>query len=244
MKLLVLMGGKRLTDFENGYPLYLTEINNNLILQIIISHYTKINFNQTIFCIKKEDIESFNVDSIIQREIPESKIVRINGETAGAICTALLASQYIDNNEELLIVSIDDYIDYDINTIIAKFRNNNADVGIVSFNSVHPRYSFAKLDDNNNVCEVTEKKPISKNALASFYYFKQGCDFVNSAQNAIRKDNKIHNAFYISQAINEMILIQKKIYMQKIDNKNFHSFKTEIQLANYINDIKNEKESI
>ena len=41
-----------------------------------------------------------------------------------------------------------------------------------------------------------------------------------------------------------MILLQKKITVIKITNDKFHSFKNEIQLANYINSINNEKESV
>lgn len=238
MKLLVLMGGNRVLDSSNIYPLYLTEVNGRLIIEEILSNYIKADFSQKIFCAKQDEIDSFNVDSIIQSIVPESNIVPVRGKTAGAVCTALLATEYIDNEEELVIVSIDDYIDSDIHEILKEFSNNSADVGIVCFSSVHPRYSFAKKDENDVICQITEKKPVSKDALASFYYFKHGKDFVFAAQEEIRKDSRINDVFYISQAINELILQQKKIIMKKIPNEKFHSFKTERQLAAYIANYK------
>ena len=171
---------------------------------------------------KSVDIASVNADDVLKNKDANSIIVNMPGDTAGAICSALLASEYIDNSEELLIVSVDDYIDVDVNDIITEFRNNNADVGVVSFTSIHPRYSFVRKDLDNNICEITEKKPISKDALASFYYFKRGEEFVECAKNVIRKNNRVNDSFYVSQALNEMILLQKKITVIKITNDKFH----------------------
>jgi dTDP-glucose pyrophosphorylase len=139
-------------------------------------------------------------------------------------------------------MAIDDFIEDDGRHILQYFRKQKSDAGIVSFTSVHPRYSFARLDDAGNVVEVAEKQPISKNALASFYYFRRGTEFVECAKNVIRKDNPIHNSFYISQTLNEMILNLKKVSMYKIPNDIFHPLKTEVQLAQYLEEFKERKE--
>ena len=91
--------------------------------------------------------------------------------------------------------------------------------------------------------ETAEKRPISKHALASFYYFRQARDFIEATKEVIRKDSPIQGKYYISQALNELILQQKKIYMYKIENKDFHPLKTIYQLADYISEIKDMKES-
>lgn len=234
MKLLVLMGGTRNTDPSNEYPLFLTEINGKLIIETVLEKYLAYDFSEIIFCVKQEDIDSFNIDSIIKSIIPNAIIVKLRNKTAGAVCTALLAQEYIDFEEELLIVSIDDYIDCDICNVLNSFVKKDTDVGLVSFDSVHPRYSFIEKSDDGTIFQITEKKPVSKDALASFFYFKHGSDFVLAAQNEIRKDSRINGVFYISQAVNELILLQKKIVFLKISNDNFHSFKTERQLAAYI----------
>jgi dTDP-glucose pyrophosphorylase len=108
------------------------------------------------------------------------------------------------------------------------------DAGIIAFTSVHPRYAFARVDDKGSVIEVATKRPISKHALVSFYYFKQGSDFVECAKETIRKDNPENGKFYISQTLNEMILMQKKVVCFKISNDKFHPLKTEKQLAQYL----------
>lgn len=242
MKLLVLMGGNRVLDSSNAYPLYLTEIKGHLILEVLLEKYHVNDYSDAIFCIKQEDEDAYNIDAIIHSICPNAKIVALHGPTGGAVCTALLASEYIDNKENLLVVSVDDYIDCDINNILKSFVEKELDCGLVNFTSIHPRYSFIRRDDSGQICEITEKRPVSKEALASFFYFKNGCDFVDCARNVIRKDNRINNAFYLSQCINEMLLKQKLVDSIKVNNENFHSFKTERQLAAYITTISHDKD--
>ena len=79
--------------------------------------------------------------------------------------------------------------------------------------------------------------------MVSFYYYKRGADFVECAKNVIRKDNLINGAFYLSQTLNEMILKQKKVSIYKLTNEKFHSLKTEMQLAQYITELMDVKES-
>lgn len=237
MKLLVLMGGARATaesSSGNPYPLWLTEIKGRIVIETILQKYSALDFSEQIFCVRQEDTDAYNVDFIVRTIFPDAKIVTLGGETAGAVCTALLAQEFIDNEEELLIVSIDDYIEENFSLMIEDFRKQDADVGLAAFSSIHPRYSFVKKDSEGNICEVVEKKPVSRDALASFYYFKHGYDFVQCAQNVIRKDNRINGKFYISQTLNEMLLLQKKFALKKIKNEAFHSLKTERQIAAYI----------
>lgn len=239
MQILFLMGATTLKTKEDSYPMYLSEIDNEIILERQISYCNKLEPRNYIFCLKKEDIHQFHVDSILNQIAPNNKIIAVNGETKGALCTGLLAMEYIDSDEELILMAIDDFIDDPTIEILNFFRNQNADVGLVSFNSVYPRYSFARIDGDKKVIEVAEKNPISHNALVSFYYFKKGIEFVESALSVIRKDNPITGQFYLSQAVNEMILKQKNVVMCKVSNEKFHSLKTELQFAQYLEEFKN-----
>ncbi len=243
MKVLVLMAGNNPDDIDGSYPFYMTEINGKMILEHHIEYYNNFKPTQIIFCLKQEDIKRYHVDHVIKQCTENAVFVSVNGKTAGSVCTALLACEHIINDEELVIVAINDSIDKEGLEILNKFRNKKADAGVVSFKSVHPRYSFIVTDDDHFVSEVAEKQPISKQALASFYYFKSGKDFVDAAKQVIRKDNKINNSFYISQTLNELILKQKKIDVFSIPNEMFHPVKSEIQLAQYISNLNDVKES-
>jgi len=86
-----------------------------------------------------------------------------------------------------------------------------ADGGIVTFKATHPKWSFAKIDENNFVTEVAEKNPISDNATVGYYYWKHGSDFVKYAEQMIEKDIRVNGEFYVCPVFNEAIADCKEI---------------------------------
>jgi dTDP-glucose pyrophosphorylase len=244
MKIVVLMGGENLDIKSERYPLYMTEFNEELVLERQIAGLQKLAPREIIFCVRSADIRNFNVDDVIRQTTDNGLCVEVAGPTAGSVCTALLAAEHIDENEEIVLVAADELIEADLAGIVKAFSARDCDAGVLAFRSVHPRYSFALLDQDGDVCEVAEKRPISKHALVSFYYFRSGKDFVRAALNVVRKDRKINNAFYLSQTINEMILRHAKVGIEFIGNDSFHPLKTEMQLAQYISQLNDHKEGL
>ncbi|MDY6509621.1 MAG: hypothetical protein ACN6NY_01345 [Acinetobacter faecalis] len=240
MNIMFLMGGVRSEVNMDDYPLYMTEINEKTILEQQVYYTQKIQPQKLLFCIHELDIKKFYAEAVIKQIDPESVIIPIKAQTKGAICSALLGAEYIDNDSELILMAISDFVDDDCLEIVSKFREAKVDAGVVSFTSIHPRYSFVKTTESDEILEFSEKLPISKNALVSFYYFKKGKDFVECAKDVIRKDNLVQGQFFISQTLNEMILKQKKIAIHKISNDRFHPLKTEQQVAEYLLEL-NEK---
>ena len=237
MNIMFLMGSSHIEKNDEEYPFYLTEINEKLILEQQIEYCKELKPAKHIFCVKESDIKQFRVDSVIKQIVPYAEIVPIANQTRGAICTALLGYKHIATEEELILMAVDDFVSDSSKNIVQNFRAQSGDAGIVSFKSVHPRYSFAKTDESGLVVQAEEKLPISQNALVSFYYFRHGHDFTECAMDVIRKDNPIKGNFYISQTLNEMILRQKKVVMHKIPNEAFHPLKNEQHLAQYIMEL-------
>ncbi|WP_197703917.1 hypothetical protein [Cohaesibacter sp. ES.047] len=79
---------------------------------------------------------------------PKSVVVKIENPTSGAACTALLAAGFIDNDKELLIINANELIDVNFADIVGGFRERSLAAGVLTFKSVHPRYSYVKLDDS------------------------------------------------------------------------------------------------
>ena len=90
-------------------------------------------------------------------------------------------------------------------------RSKNADGGIVTFISTHPRWSFVKVDNDGLITQVAEKKPISNIATVGIYYYKKGKFFVEATEQMIQRNVRVNNEFYVAPAYNEMIQNRKKI---------------------------------
>ncbi len=244
MQVLTLMGGGNFEQKKgSSYPVYMSEVDGRMILENHVNFCSEMKPERLGFCIKSTDSVNYRVDSVIKQLSKNAFTLNINGQTKGALCTALLAYDYINNDKELLITAVNDFIEIPGSKIVDEFREKKADCGVVYFDSVHPRYSFINMNELGEVSETSEKIPISRNALASFYYFRTGQSFVEAAKSVIRKDNRVNDNFYISQAINELILSQKKILCYKINSNEFHPLKSKLELARYLLRVKDRERS-
>ena len=94
---------------------------------------------------------------------------------------------------------------------------DSVDAGILTFESIHPKWSFAKLNEDGFVSEVAEKKPISNKATVGIYYWAKGKDYVRYARQMITKNKRVNNEFYVCPVFNEAIEDKKKIKIFNID---------------------------
>jgi dTDP-glucose pyrophosphorylase len=137
--------------------------------------------------------------------------------TEGAACTTLLAKEYIDNDAPLVMANSDQFVEWNSNECLYAFTADSIDGGIITFEATHPKWSYAKLDDNGFVSEVAEKRPISNLATVGIYYWRHGSDYVKYAEQMIKKDIRTNNEFYVAPVFNEAIGDGKKIRCKNIE---------------------------
>ena len=217
MKIVVPMAGAGSRFETAGYtfPKPLIEVQGEPMIAKVVKN---LNLQgQYIFLVQKTHYEKYNLQGLLTLIAPNCKIVQINGLTEGAACTVLKAKEYINNNEPLIIANSDQYIKWNSFETISSFNHKDADGGILSFTSVHPKHSFAKVDSNGYVTEVAEKNPISNNATVGIYHWKRGADFVRYAEQMISKNIRTNNEFYICPVYNEAIRDGKKIKISSVD---------------------------
>lgn len=80
------------------------------------------------------------------------------------------------------------------------------------------------VDERGEVVEAAEKKPISRHAIAGFYYYRRGSDFIQAAINSIVCAEEVQQRYFIAPCFNELILTGKRIGMVKIPQERYHSF--------------------
>lgn len=210
-----------LTDFPFSKPLI--EIEGKSIIQMTIENLQKINKNiHFVFLVKEEDCKKFYLDQVLKIISKNNcTVIKIENNTKGALCTALLAIDEIDNDLPLIISNGDQILKEDLNKVLGYFEN--FDAGIICFESIHPRWSFIR-SEGNLVVETAEKRPISKDAIAGFFYFNKGSYFIKSSMECIKKDANYKEAYYISSAFNELILMNKQVSYYKIPNEKYDCF--------------------
>lgn len=236
MKVLVPIAGKSsfFDDKNSPFSKPLVEIKGKSMIQLVIDNISSIKDDfEFIFVVNSEDCKKYHLHNILKLLSKKCKVVKVNENTKGALCSILLAIKYINNEEELIICNGDQIIECNFNEVLSSFRTKKADVGLITFNSVHPRWSYVRLDDNLNVMETAEKRPLSKNAIAGFYYFKKGVDFIKGAMKSIQKNDDVNGIYYIAPSINQLILEHKKILSFNIASENYKSFYSPKKIREY-----------
>ena len=211
MNILIPMAGAGSRFQKAGYtfPKPLIEVNGKPMIQLVVEN---LNIDaRHIFVVQKEHYDKYNLKHLLGLISPGCKIVQVDGMTEGAACTTLLAKEFIDNDEPLVFANSDQFLDWDSNEFMYSMEADEVDGGMLTFTATHPKWSFAKLDEEGFVSEVAEKKPISDVATAGIYYWKHGSDYVKYAEQMIENDVRFNNEFYVCPVFNEALQDGKKI---------------------------------
>jgi len=233
--LLPMAGGSSFFDPKlYPYPLPLTELAGRPMIEHVIANLSEIDHDcRFVFVIKSDECRRFHLDSTLSLLAPgRSTVVKLDGETRGALCSALMAVSHINNDIPLIVANSDQIFEGVLPDLIKALRDESADAGCICFRSVHPRWSYVRLVDGR-VVEAAEKRPISQNAIAGFYYFSAGRTFVQAAMRTILNDRAVEGRYFIAPVFNELILDGKDIRAVMVPEDKYHSFYTPQRIDEY-----------
>lgn len=208
--------GSRFAEAGYTFPKPLIEVNGKPMIQTVVENLN-IEANYT-FIVQAEHYEKYALKYLLNNIAPNCNIIQVSSVTEGAACTVLLAKDYINNDKPLLLANSDQYIQWNSRDFYYSCENSSLDGCILCFESTHPKWSYARLNNSGMVLEVAEKKPISNNATVGIYYWKHGGEFVKYAEDMIEKNIRVNNEFYVCPVFNQAIQNGKKINTYKIDN--------------------------
>jgi dTDP-glucose pyrophosphorylase len=197
--------GSRFADVGYKMPKPLIDVLGKPMIQWVIENLKPSCDHQFIFICQQEHMERYQLDVLLEKSAPGSKIVAIPKVTEGAACTVLLSEDLIDNDDPLMIANSDQWINFDINQYLDYQFNSNLDGLILTMTANDPKWSFVRFDDKNKVIEVVEKEVISDEATVGVYNYKHGKDFISAAKSMITKNLRVNGEFYVAPAYNQMI---------------------------------------
>lgn len=244
LNIVIPMAGRGSRFQEAGYtfPKPLIDVNGKTMIEVVIDNLRPTCEHRFIFICQREHFAKYDLYHILQNATKNKfEVVQINGITEGAACTVLTAAQYIDNDDDIFIANSDQFIDIKIDDFISAGRENKKDGLIMTFKASHPKWSYARVDENGKVLETAEKKLISDKATVGIYYFGKGSDFVRGAKQMIEKDIRTNNEFYVCPVYNELILEDKNVYVYDIPVEEMHGLGTPEDLQVFLSWVKDNK---
>jgi dTDP-glucose pyrophosphorylase len=223
--------GRRFLDQGIAVPKPLIKLAGRPIMDWIIetldipdAHY--------VFIVRKEHIESHGIDQLLKRMVPDADILAIDKVTEGAVCTVLLAHDFIHNDSGLIIKDCDQIINWNSRFFFEFVQRRQADGAIVTIPTQNPGFSYARLGpDCIHIVETREKQVMGMFGCSGLYYFSKGSEFVKYATLMIAKNIRVNNEFYVSLVYNEYIEDGRTIVNFPIAE--MFSFNTPDDLAKY-----------
>lgn len=230
MKILVLAAASDAFDTQDGgYPLCLSEIDGVPLIERLVDRLRPLQNDRFIFALRADDVQRFRLDSSVALLTQRPAIVKVSASTQGSACTALLAIAHLDPEEELLVVSANELVDVNFAEVIDGFRRANLDAGTIVFPSIHPRYSYVRLDEHELVTEASQRDPISRDATVGVFWYRRGADFMNAAMAMIRKGADTEGQYFLCPTFNELLLQQRRIGVHRIRSNEYRPLKTKRQ---------------
>jgi NDP-sugar pyrophosphorylase family protein len=218
LNIVIPMAGAGSRFASKGYlqPKPLIPINGMPMIQVVINNLRPECSHRFIFICQEKHVREYQLDRLLPAWAPGCQIIGLDGLTQGAACTVLAARDLINTEDELMIANSDQYVDVDINIYLEKMRQDNLEGLIMTMAADDPKWSFVGLNHEHLVTRVVEKEVISNEATVGIYNFRQGKDFVSSADRMIEKDLRVNNEFYVAPVYNELIENNKRIGIYNI----------------------------
>lgn len=230
------MAGEGSRFKQAGYelPKPLIDVNGKPMIQRVVESLTITEEASYIFLVRKEHLVLYPEMTNLLKEISNDKfeIVVVDKLTEGAACTILLAEEYLNCYDDVIVANADQIIDFRSLNFFNLKNYTHADGIIFTFYSQHPKWSFVKLN-HGKIVQVAEKNPISTTATCGVYWVRRGIDLVSSIKSMISKNQRVNNEFYFAPMYNEMILEGRLIL--PFDVLTMHGLGTPEDLKNYIN---------
>ncbi len=189
---------------------------------------------------KKEGLEDE-----IKKYYPKALFITTEKLTKGQASSCLLAEQYINNNEPLLIAGCDNGMIFNQE----KFNELTKKCDVIAFTYTNNEavlenptaYGWYKCDENKKITDISIKKPLSDNilndhAVVATFWFKTGKIFVECTKKMIKEEDMINNEYYIDEVIKHAKELGYDVRLFDIDR--YIGWGTPKDYENYENTIK------
>jgi len=165
-----------------------------------------LEFDEHIFIIRKEH----DIRSRVLEWYPHAHVIELDYLTEGTACTILKAREHYEDGSSIFVANCDQHIEWDVEHAESIINNPYNSGMIPSFHCPgrSPKCSYALVDDRQNIKRVAEKDPISEWATVGYYWWREGTQFIESAERMIQADDRVNNKFYTCPVFNYTIALK------------------------------------
>ena len=162
-----------------------------------------------IFVIREHLCRLHKIDKILESMYPGCTIIQSESKTEGNACSILLAEKYINNDNPLIVVNDNQWLQWDVEEYITDFLlGTKSHLQLITFiccgdNSFH----YIKTEDSNdkNVLSIMLNTPVNEYALAEVYFWRNGKDYVKYTHRMNSQNKRIFGELSTTLVTNEVL---------------------------------------
>lgn len=236
--IVITMGGLGSRFRKMGYtvPKYMIEAKGKTLFEwsmISLEGFRKQADNYIFIAMKDEccDVETFIKEKCTELGLENFNVIILNYLTDGQATTAMMASEYWNPDNALLIYNIDTYVEAgEMNSEELK-----GDGFIPCFRADGDHWSFVRLDESGKVAEIKEKKRISDHCTLGAYYFSSCCLYSNLYNEYYSREQELVNGEkYVAPLYDYLLSKGGEIYISDINPEKVHVLGTPEELNAFL----------
>jgi len=213
--------GSRFADASYTQPKPLIPVHGIPMIETVVRNIRPRRLHRFIFVALREHLEHRGMRETLERAAPGCIVVPVDEVTQGAACTVLLAREYIDTEDPLMLANSDQWVDVNIERYLESMDRNHADGLIMTMKASDAKWSYVGLDLAGLVTRVVEKQVISDEATVGIYNFRRGRDFVRAADRMIERNLRVNGEFYVAPVYNELINEGARITIHNVGSEGY-----------------------
>ena len=157
------------------------------------------------------------------------EIVNPGQKTAGAIASALLPYDRIDDSSAIALVPTNSLVAHDsLLEFMQAILSSEHDAGVLLVESQNPNFSYVRMFEGK-IIEFVEKKVVGNFATTGVFFFRNKDVLLNCARWALVNNQTTNNQYYVAPSLNYLLTSGRSIGYQVLtmDQYQHSSFPTE-----------------
>jgi NDP-sugar pyrophosphorylase family protein len=241
MKIIIPMSGfgKRFLDAHYKIPKPLLQVDGKPIIEHIVSMLP--GDHEFIFICAQEHLSNTNMESILTRVAPKSKIIAIPQHSYGPVYSVKNIFNEIEDDEDIFITYCDYAMEWDFDDFVQKVKMGNFAGAVPAYTGFHPhllrRELYAgMLVENGVMKDLLEKHSFTFNPEESHhspgaYYFSHGGIFKKYVNELLDSNLRHDGEAYVSMLYYLYLRDGHKIYVPEVTR--FMQWGTPVDLEEY-----------
>jgi NDP-sugar pyrophosphorylase family protein len=165
-----------------------------------------LEFDERVFIVHKQH----DIKSRVLEWYPDAHVIELDYLTEGTACSIMTAREHFEDGSDIFVSNCDQHIECDSEHAESIINNPYNSGMIPSFHCPgrSPKWSYALVDDRQNIKRVAEKDPISDWATVGYYWWRDGTQFIESVERMIQANDRVNNEFYTCPVFNHTIALE------------------------------------